>query len=298
MIINQQSIDLVFRGFKAVYAKAFDATPSQQEEIAMTVTSESREEQYGWLGEMPRMREWIGSRIIHGLSTHGFTIKNKNFESTVSVQRNDMADDKIGVYTPMFSELGRESKQHPDEMVFGLLGDGFNSLCYDGQNFFDEEHPVVMSNSAEPELVSNMQAGAGDTWVLIDASRAVRPIVWQVREPYRFTAVTDPAHPTVFFNDEFVFGINARVNCGFGLWQLAFGSKATLDKTNYAAARAAMANFRGDQGKKLGVRPTHLVVPSSLEEQALELINAERNGAGATNVWKDTAKLIITPHLG
>ncbi|TNF65538.1 MAG: hypothetical protein EP307_00025 [Rhodobacteraceae bacterium] len=30
------------------------------------------------------------------------------------------------------------------------------------------------------------------------------------------------------------------MNAGFGLWQLAFGSKAALNATNDAAARAAM----------------------------------------------------------
>jgi hypothetical protein len=38
-----------------------------------------------------------------------------------------------------------------------------------------------------------------------------------------------------------------------------------------------MAELRGDEGEPLGVRPTHLVVPPSLEKRALELLNAANN---------------------
>lgn len=43
--------------------------------------------------------------------------------------------------------------------------------------------------------------------------------------------------------------------------------------------------------------PTHLVGPPMLEKEGLELLNADRNAAGATNVYRDTAKLIVTPWL-
>ena len=50
-------------------------------------------------------------------------------------------------------------------------------------------------------------------------------------------------------NDEFLYGVRARVNAGFGLWQLGFGSKDALNEANYAAARAAMMGFKSDGGR-------------------------------------------------
>ena len=97
-------------------------------------------------------------------------------------------------------------------------------------------------------------------------------------------------------HNDFVYGVRARVNAGYGLWQLAFGSKASLNAANYAAARAAMMNFRSDQGRILGVTPTVLVVPPALESDALGLLNADIGPGGASsNVWKGTAELIVTP---
>ena len=149
--------------------------------------------------------------------------------------------------------------------------------------------------SSDLEMVSNMQAGAGPAWFLLDCSRGVKPIVFQERETYEFQSVTDGHDHNVFMTDEYLYGIRARVNVGFGLWQLAFGSKAGLTAANYAAARAAMADFRGDRGQILGITPTHLVVSPTLETAALTLLGSDVID-GSSNVWKGTAELIITPY--
>lgn len=94
------------------------------------------------------------------LTAYGFKIVNRKFESTVSVSRVHTEDDRIGIFKPALTEMGRVTAQHSDELVFGLLADGFNSTCYDGQNFFDTKHPV-RDESDQITLVSNMKSGAG-----------------------------------------------------------------------------------------------------------------------------------------
>jgi phage major head subunit gpT-like protein len=295
MIINAANLELAYKGFQTVYNEAKLKAPAHAMEIAMAVPSSARDETYGWLGAFPQLREWVGPRHVKGLKAHGFTIVNRKFESTVSVSRDDIADDRLGVFKPMFSEMGTIAARHPDELVFELLKSGFDSPCFDGQNFFDTDHPLDDAGGATV-TVSNMQAGAGPAWYLLDVSRGVRPIIWQERDGYEFTSVNrhDDAH--VFTNDAYMYGVRARVNAGFGLWQLAFGSKDTLNATNYAAARAAMMNFRSDGGKVLGITPSVLVVPPALEDAALRLLNSEYGTGGESNPWKGTAKLIVTPY--
>jgi phage major head subunit gpT-like protein len=142
-----------------------------------------------------------------------------------------------------------------------------------------------------------VQAGASPNWFLLDTSRDIRPLIWQKREDYAFQQLTRDEDEHVFINDEYLYGVRARVNAGFGLWQLAFGSKAALDETNYAAASAAMMNYRTDNGRILGVNPTVLVVPPSLEAAALNLLNTEIKTGGGSNPWKGTAQLIVTPFV-
>lgn len=42
--------------------------------------------------------------------------------------------------------------------------------------------------------------------------------------PYEFQSITDPSHEHVFKNGEYIYGVRARVNAGFGLWQLGHGA--------------------------------------------------------------------------
>jgi len=295
VIISQQNLDLVFKGFKTVYGESFDATKSYKDTIAMTVSSVASEEEYGWLGQFPELREWVGDRQVKSLSAHGFSIRNKKFESTVKVKRDDISDDKVGLYKPLFQDMGRVTKIHPDKLIYALLSAGFETTCFDGQNFFDGDHPHALSEM-ETVSVSNMQTGTASPWFLLDLSKAMKPVIWQERELYEFQSLTNHNDTSVFMTDDYVYGIRARVNCGFGLWQLAFGSKAELTAANYAAARQAMSEFAGDRGQKLGITPTHLVVPSNLETAARTLLMADQI-AGSSNIWKGTAELIITPWL-
>ncbi len=295
MIINQQSLAAAFTGFKTLFQNAFAGAPSDFEKIAMVVPSTKAVEVYPWMGQTTAFREWIGDRVIQNLMAHDFSIRNKSFENTVGVNRDDMDDDSLGIYAPMISQLGIDAKQHPDQLVFALLAAGFTTLCYDGQNFFDTDHPVL-SGGAEVS-VSNHGGGSGTPWFLMDMTRAVKPLIFQKRRDYSFVAMDAPNDEAVFTRKLFRYGVDARVNVGLGLWQLAYGSKQALDADSYAAARTAMMGLRGDNGKPLGIRPTLLVAPPSLEKQALEVLKAERDAAGATNVYRDTAQLLVTPWL-
>lgn len=305
MLVNAVNMSLVFSGFKAVFNQGFDNAESHLDKVAMTVPSSSREETYGWMGEMPNIREWVGARVIRNLTVHSYTIANKDFESTVGVSRNDIEDDRFGVIKPVLAEMGRNARQHPDSLVFDLLKEGFNQTCYDGQNFFDTDHPVVVDEN-ETISVSNMQAGAGPAWFLLDTTRAMKPMVWQKRRDYVFINKDRPEDDNVFMNKEFIYGCDGRGNAGYGLWQLAFASKADLTPANYEAARLAMSTLRGDNGRKLNIRPNLLVVPPALEGAAKRLLNNGSrienadNGSGTitpvavTNEWAGTADLVAT----
>ena len=287
----------MFKGFQSVYTDAHLAAPKYADQVAMKVGSSGRDETYGWMGQFPMMREWLGPRVVNNLKASSFTIVNRSFESTIAVKRNDISDDRLGVFKPMFQQMGHLAAQHPEERVFGTLRDGFLNKCHDGEFFFDTDRPTLDVAGA-PATYSNMQTGAGPAWFLLDTSQGIKPLVWQEREPYTFETVDQGEDIHVFSNDEFLFGIRARVNAGDGLPQLAFGSKAALTPANYAAARAAMMGFRSDQGRILGIRPTALVVPPALESGALSLLNTEiAVGGASSNPWKGTASLIITPFV-
>lgn len=291
MVINQASLGAIYKGFRSIFNEAFQGAGTLYQRVAMVVPSSVREETYAWLGAFPKMREWIGERHIKNLSFHSYGIRNKDWESTIEVDRNDMEDDAVGIYRPMFAELGRSAAAHPDELVFGLLSKGFDSPCYDGKSFFAADHPVGGG------AVSNMASGEGAAWYLMDVSRAIKPLIFQSRREVGFVSKDRADDESVFMRKKYIYGVDRRDNAGFGLWQLAFGSKNELNAENYAAARAAMMAFKDDEGKPLGALPNLLVVPPELEAEARTILTNERDASGELNKWKNTAELLVSPWL-
>ena len=294
-VITPELLAAAQRGFKTSFQKGFAGVAAMYASVATIVPSTSSEETYGWLGDMPKLREWIGDRHIKGLASKGYSIRNRKFEATIGVIRDDIEDDKLGLYGPRFEMLGNSAATHPDEIVFELINAGFSTICYDGQNFFDTDHPV--GKPGAEVSVSNMQAGAGATWILVDLSRPLKPFIFQKRRDYGFTAKEDgKTSDLVFMRDEYFYGVDARVAAGFGFWQMAFASKAELSAANLKAAYEAMTGFKDDEGRPLGIKPTHIIVGSTNTFKAREILLAEQIG-GTTNTVRNLVQVIEAPLL-
>ncbi|MHA4875048.1 Mu-like prophage major head subunit gpT family protein, partial [Enterococcus faecium] len=77
------------------------------------------------------------------------TIKNKPYELTVGVDKDDIEDDNLGIYSPLMQSMGESVGAQPDQLTFELLKNGISTACYDGQNFFDTDHPVLDKEGKE-----------------------------------------------------------------------------------------------------------------------------------------------------
>lgn len=294
MLVNAAALQGIYKSFNTLFNEAYSGAKPKYEKIATKVISAGKSEEYGWLGSFPRLRQWVGERVIKSLKAHNYTIKNLPFEATVEVSREDIEDDTYGVYRPIVSELGRSAAIHPDELVFELLAKGFTTTCYDGQYFFDTDHPGVNGKSQSnkgtatlspasysaaraqamsltddegkslgivPNLLvvppqleetarrilnadiinneTNVLKGSAELlvvpevagnptgWFLLDVSRGIKPFIFQVRKNYEFVALDKITDINVFMNKQFIYGVDARCNVGFGLWQLAYGSTGT-----------------------------------------------------------------------
>lgn len=296
MIINPSSLALLKQAFNAAFKNAFGSVNPLWDKIAMKVPSSTGEEVYGWLGANTKFREWVGERVYQNLKTHGYTIKNKTFESTVAVPRESIEDDQYGMYATLIAQMGQDAKLHPDELLFGLIALGVSTPCYDGQYFFDTDHPVG-PQGAEVSVSNYTAAGGNNAWYLLDTSKILKPFILQMRRDYAFIAKTSLTDENVFQKNEFVFGSDGRLNVGFGLWQQAYCSKASLDSAGYGAARVAMMNFKSDAGKPLGIMPNLLLVGPSNEAAALNVVTAERLANGADNIYRNTAQVVTCPWL-
>lgn len=291
MIANQSNLTALSRGFRTLFLEAYAGATSGHEAFTIEIPSSTRMEDYGWLGNFPMLQEWLGDRKISALKAQAFTIVNKSYEATVEVDRDDLEDDIVGAYKPMIQTMAVNAKQHPAKLIFDLLKAGFSGRCYDGQYFFDSDHPVGDST------VSNTGGGSGAAWYLFCTSHPLKPFIFQIRKPAQLVSQDRPEDENAFMRKKYRYGVDYRGNAGYGLWQLAYGSKQTLDATNYASARAAMMSFKTDAGVPLGLVPDLLVVPPTLEAAGRALVTKEKDAAGADNPWFNTAKLLVSPWL-
>lgn len=297
MKINSTNLKTLGTGFKTSFAGGLDQAEAQADMVATKVPSSTGQEEYGWLGKVPNVREWLGDRVVNNAVKSDYKIKNRDFELTLAVDRNDIDDDNLGIYGPLFTEMGRASGAFPSQLVFGLLKAGFTTNCYDGQFFFDTDHPVIGADGVTVNSVSNYGGGAGAPWFLMDLSRSLKPIILQERKGFDFVAMDNPDDPNVFHKKQFMYGVDARMNVGFGFWQFAYASQQALTAANYALAYAALEGLKGDHDRPLGIRPTHLVVPPAHREAAQRILVNATDAAGAANPWVGTAKLEVVPWL-
>lgn len=297
MLVNAANLDSLRVGFKTTFQNGLAQASTMHTRVSTAVPSSTKTQKYGWLGKMPNVREWIGPRAVQNLQQHDYSITEKPWELTIGVDRDDIETDNLGIYTPMFQEMGQSTGAKWDMLVFDLLKSGFATECYDGQYYFDTDHPVLAEDGQTVLSVANTDGGSGTPWFLIDASRALKPIILQKRRDFQFVAKDKLDDDNVFMNKEFVYGADARGNVGFGFWQFAWGSKQTLNAANYAIGRAAISGMKGDHARALGLMPNLLIVPPALESAARKILNSENASGGETNEWKGTADLLVCPWL-
>lgn len=296
MIISQATLDALRVAFKTDFQSGLDMAVKLGDKVAMTIKSTLAENRYGWLNQMPGMREWIGARVIQNLAESGYAILNKHFELTIGVDKNDIEDDNLGQYSMLMKRMGEAVSAYPEQLIWDALKNGFATNCFDGQFFFDTDHPIK-DKDGNDTTYANTDGGSGTPWFLLCTNQSVKPIIYQERQAATFTTKDKATDDNVFSERRYVYGADLRCNVGYGFPQMAWGSKQTLSAANYAIARAAIQNMKGDGARPLGLIPNLLVVPPSLESAGRQILNSEYGTGGVTNEWKGTAELLVVPWL-
>lgn len=142
--------------------RAGAATPFYPE-VCTIVNSTGADEQYGLLGKMPGVREWVGDRVFKELRAGHFTIANKLWESSLSIEKTDIEDDRLGLYGPTLEQTADEAMYHPDELFFQALVAGETEPCFDGQLFFDTDHAWGDSGTQDNDLTYAAATGTNPT---------------------------------------------------------------------------------------------------------------------------------------
>lgn len=298
-VLTQALIDAFNTTVHAAFNKGLGAQNMDWAQLAKEIPSDARNNTYAWLSQFPAFREWIGARLHKVAKERAYTVDNKPWENTFDVPRSDFEDNNLGMYSAVAESFGEAIGDLKNDLVFGGIKSGFTNICYDGQYFFDVDHPVAPNEDGSGVVVnvSNMQAGILEPWALLCTKRAPKAFYLQNRTgaPEFIGKNNAASSDYVFENDKFTWGGRWRGNFAFGFWQLAFGSKAVFDATNFNAAYNAMMTVKADGNRQLNIIPDTLIVGPANRVAAENLITTKTLANGADNALYNRVKVVVNP---
>lgn len=296
MLINAATLAALTQAVQATFMRGLDKKSAPWDILAMEVPSMTAQNVYPYIKSIGTMRKWVGDRVKQNLAKGEFIVVNDDYEHTEAIPRNALMDDQYGLYAPRFEQMGRNAVNLPSKLVYTLLKSGFTTVGPDGQYFFDTDHPV--GKPGAEASVSNHMGGSSEAWFIVDASQAVKPLIYQPRKSFDLVTMFDLTDSNVFWQKEYVYGVDGRCAAAFGpYWQLIMASKQTLDATNVKAALVAMASMKDDDGTPLELRGTHLVCSPTLAETARDIFAKDILANGETNTLKNRLQVVDSAWL-
>lgn len=301
MLVDGKSLKALEVNIKISFQNAFKGAKPIYPRLATEVPSSTRQNVYGWISGFPSMREFLGERVIKNLRAYKYSIENRKFESTITIKRDDIEDDQFGLYASLFSDMGETAAIHPDELLFDLLRDGNKKTGFDGQYFFDAEHPVndkggFHSNYIKPKNDDELLK-AGNPWYLLNTDRAIKPFIWQVRSPYEIKSISSENEYSVFMREEYLYGIRARANMGYGFWQQAVRADVELNAVSFDMAYSLMVSQKDENNRPLRIKPNILLVGESNRINAFRAVQADKLSNGEPNPNYNLVEVIVSPFL-
>ena len=123
MDINRENLEVLFQDFCVAFTNGFNSgrETTIRDSVAMEVPSTSSSVLHSWLNQIPKIREWLGDRVVNNIESNSFTIANRKFESTIEIPREDIEDDQHGLYRPLATLMGQNAAVHPDELLVDTM---------------------------------------------------------------------------------------------------------------------------------------------------------------------------------
>jgi phage major head subunit gpT-like protein len=175
MALDLASAQIKLRDLTAKFDNGVVAAPPFYPQVCFQATSSRSSEKYGWIGNSPGVREWLGERQFSELRAANFVIDNKHWENSVLIKKTDLADDNLGQYAPQLEQLGIEAAHHPDELFFNVLELGESTACFDGQFFYDTDHSWGNSGTQSNDITSTVVSTSAPT--VAEIKTAIRAMI-------------------------------------------------------------------------------------------------------------------------
>ena len=172
----------------------------------------------------------INSATLNGIKTSFNVIFNKAFAEAPSQYKEIAMDVPSTAAENTYAWLGMTTKFREwigDRVIQNLETHGYTIRNKKFENTVGVSEDDIEDDNlgVYTPLVQNLGYDA--------KVHPVKPIVFQKRKDYRFQAITDSKSEIVFKEGKYLYGVDARVNAGYALWQMAACSKEELTQANF-----------------------------------------------------------------
>lgn len=117
--------------------------------LRSNVGSSARENVYGFSSMSPDMNEWLADRKAEGQDGFEYRLKNRKFEKTIVVSRDDVDDDTLQIYSSKISTLANSYAYNIDTLTIAAM-QSTTQLCFDELTYFNGSHFANPKKSTGP----------------------------------------------------------------------------------------------------------------------------------------------------
>lgn len=243
---------LLSKGLLTNFFEGYTNAQTSWQEVATKVPSTARSENYAWIGSLPRMRKMKGERVPKKLLAHTYTITNEEYEASIEVSHADIKDDQTGQYGIQAKSIGESVKMFPDELIFEtLIPNGTSELAYDGQYFFDTDHPIGETGATQSNLFT--------TALSATSFNTARTMLRRMKD--------DSGRPTINRNMDLLLVVSPELENTAELILEAERDASGATNTNKGKARILVVDWLADTNNWYLLNVSGVIKPFVLQER-------------------------------
>lgn len=115
--------------------------------VSNLFNSDQASETYAFLDHTPQMQRWKAGRQAKGMTGNSLIIPNYHYEATLEFSKTDLRRDKTNQIRARVEEFADASADHWGLLLSDLIAALPSTVGYDGEYFFDTDHPTPTGGS-------------------------------------------------------------------------------------------------------------------------------------------------------
>lgn len=133
--INDKTLQDLEKTLNAKWTEAFTAAPqSQLNSLATIYSSSTASNHYAFMEALASWSEWNGARQFKDIASQQFEVKNKDYEMSIKMPKNQLEDDQIGMYVDIVPNMVAGWFKKQQSLIMDVLTS--NPDAYDGVALF------------------------------------------------------------------------------------------------------------------------------------------------------------------